>query len=193
MNMRHQLPWIASLLMIASLVGGCRSSADLSNPPGGTTLPATGFTETIHVESVEAIAAPPEHWRPEPLKSSDEHAHQVWLSPSGKTAYGIIRFKMPLPMGTDLALWAFLREMRRTEGAARLIDKRRDPQLPGLRFVAEGGLYTVRTNLMVSGLRGWAVYAGTLANEDIVSAELTLAEKAREHTAVNIPSPPSPR
>jgi hypothetical protein len=89
---------------------------------------------------------------------------------------------MPLPVGHNLALWGFLREMRRTEGEAELISKQWDENSGFLRFVAQGGLYVVRTNLSVSGTHGWACYAGTLKNEPIEPDELELAQIAREHT-----------
>jgi hypothetical protein len=114
--------------------------------------------------------------------------HQVWLAPSGNTAYGIIRFTLPIPIGTDLALWGFLREMKRTQGEASLVSKQWDQNLDGLRFVADGGIYRVRVNLFVDGWRGWAVYAGTRRDHEIVENELEVAEQAREHTIVGIGS-----
>lgn len=137
--------------------------------------------------SVEAVVTPPAGWRAEPLKSSARHKHQVWISPSGNTAYGVIHFRMPLPVGSALALrHGFLPEMKRAEGEARLISSQRDPALPGLRFVAEGGLYRLRANMMTRGWRGWAVYAGTLRAKEIVPDELERAERAREHTTVGL-------
>jgi hypothetical protein len=139
-------------------------------------------------EPVEAVVAPPAGWRQEPLKSSAKHNHQVWLSPSGNTAYGIIRFKLPWPVGPETVLrMGFLPEMKRTEGEATLISSERDSSLPGLRFVAEGGKYRLRTNLITRGWKGWAIYAGTLRQNEIVPDELTLAELAREHTSVGLP------
>jgi hypothetical protein len=145
-----------------------------------------GLTPPAPVESVSAICAPPDGWKAEPLKHSARHNHQVWLSPSGDTAYGVIRFTMPLPVGLDLALWGFMREMKRSEGEAVLISRESDPELPGLRFVAEGGLYRVRTNLLVHGRRGWAIYAGTLVAHPVNASELAQAEQAREWTRVMV-------
>ena len=87
----------------------------------------------------------------------------------------------------DLALWGFLNQMRASEGEGRLIEKKWDPNLDGLRFVAEGGQYTVRTNLFVHGFTGWAVYAGTLRAFPVNEAELQSAERARERTVVDLP------
>src|SRR3954469_22315269 len=88
-----------------------------------------------YVETVDATASIPVGWRAEPLKSSATHAHQVWLSPSGHTAYGIIRFKLPIPVGRDLALFGFLQNMKMSEGEANLISKEWDPNKKTLRFV----------------------------------------------------------
>lgn len=189
-------------MMVAVLVamtsaftgGGCQSRGarqmSLELPPDrlDPALPGPMLGALSPAEpnaDVEATVTPPAGWRAEPLKSSGKHNHQIWISPSGDTAYGVIRFKMPLPVGPDLALrLGILPEMRRTEGEARLISSQRDPDLPGLRFVAEGGLYRLRSNLITRGRRGWVVYAGTLREEEIVPDELALAELAREHTAV---------
>jgi hypothetical protein len=133
---------------------------------------------------VKAVVVPPVGWVAQPLKSSDQHKHQVWISPSGNTAYGVIYFTLPWPVGPDLALFGFLEQMRRTEGQATLISKQSDDQLPGLRFVAEGGLYTVRTNMIVDGFQGWAIYAGTVRGKPVNNEELTAAESAREQTQI---------
>jgi hypothetical protein len=138
-------------------------------------------------DTVEALVVPPVGWIAQPLKHSNKHDHQIWLSPSGSTAYGVIRFKLPLPVGPESVLQlGFLPEMKRTEGEATLLSSQRDPALPGLRFVAEGGQHLVRTNLMTRGFKGWAVYAGTLRDHPEVPEELALAELAREHTAVGV-------
>ena len=121
---------------------------------------------------VQAMVVPPVGWSAEPLKSSDQHTHQVWISPSRNTAYGVIYFSLPLPVGQDLTLWGFLQQMQKTEGRANLLSKEPDDQLPGLRFVAEGMIYTVRTNLIVSGFHGWAIYAGTINQKPVDDVEL---------------------
>ena len=123
------------------------------------------------------------------LPGGARHTHQVWQSPTGSTAYGVIHFRLPFPLGHELLLWAFMNEMRRDQGEARLLEKRWDANLGGIRFVTEGGLYRVRTNLMVRGFDGWAVYAGTLRSGPIRPDELALAERAREYTEVGVARP----
>ena len=81
----------------------------------------------------------------------------------------------------DLPDW-LNRHVRRSEGEATLISKKWDDKLPGLRFVAQGGRYVVRTNMTVRGFHGWACYAGTLRAEPVEADELKLAEEARERT-----------
>ena len=156
--------------------GGCAQHA-----PRAPTQPITNAT---YVESVDAWAVVPAGWHPDPLKSSATHKHQVWVSPTGHTAYGIIHFTMPLPVGHELALLGFLQNMKRTEGEANLLSKKWDSNLYAIRFVVVGGLYMVRTNLFVRGTEGWAVYAGTLRKEQIKPDELAQAEWAREMTRI---------
>ncbi|HSU67563.1 MAG TPA: hypothetical protein VLJ39_11870 [Tepidisphaeraceae bacterium] len=139
-------------------------------------------------DTVEALVVPPIGWIAQPLKHSNRHDHQIWLSPSGNTAYGVIRFKLPLPLSPESVLqMGFLPEMKRTEGEATLISSQRDPTLPGIRFIAKGGKHVVRTNLMTRGFKGWAVYAGTLRGQPENPDDLALAELAREQTAVGLP------
>jgi hypothetical protein len=173
------------LLILA--MAGCRNpplSSEVSSPEE---LAELGLSSSAYVQSVDAVCPVPHNWRAEPLKHSGNHTHQVWLSPSGDTAYGVIRFSLPLPLGHSFVLSQFLRQMRQSEGEAILLEEQWDPNLHGIRFVAEGGLYRIRTNLMVRGFRGWAVYAGTLRDKPVQPQELELAERARDHTAIGRP------
>ena len=70
---------------------------------------------------------------------------------------------------------------------ANLLSQKDDPNLPGIRFVAEGGEYTIRTNLIIVGWEGWAIYAGTRRSIPMIPAELDMAERAREHSQVGQP------
>jgi hypothetical protein len=85
--------------------------------------------------------------------------------------------------------------MKATEGSAILFTKSRDPNLPGLRFVAKGGIYRVRVNLIVRGWEGWAIYAGSLIHLPEQPDELRDAEAARDATVLGDPAiaqPPRP-
>jgi hypothetical protein len=144
------------------------------------------LTEPAPVASVLAECDPPIGWLPDPLKKDDRHTHQVWLSPSRRTAYGVIHFTLPLPVGVNIVYWQFLREMKRSEGEATLIERQNDPNLPGIRFVVDDPSYRTRFYLIVSGFEGWAVYAGTLRDQPIMPDELELAERARDHTVVGL-------
>ena len=177
------------LMLCASLAtgGGCvaRPRYAATAPAISTTAPTTqGLDEGDYVEAVEAVCMPPAQWIAQPLKRSSRHTHQIWLSPSGRTAYGVIHFGLPVPVGHELVLWYFMKEMRRVQGEAELLAKQWDPNLRTLRFVASGGRYTIRTNLSVRGFDGWAIYAGTLRDGPIEQNELDLAERAREHTVL---------
>src|SRR5437763_4400645 len=111
-----RLPIFLLLLAI-----GCTSSRRATQAPA--TAPSFQLSSSTFNQDVEAYVAPPIGWSPEPLKKSPRHTHQVWLAPAGSTAYGVIRFSLPLPVGYDVVLWGFLREMKRTQGEAILITK----------------------------------------------------------------------
>jgi hypothetical protein len=172
-------------LALLFLLAGCygRHIAATTQP----TSPLTGLSEPAPLEVVEAIVAPPLGWKPDPLKQSATHKHQVWISPTGNTAYGVIHVQMPLPLGPDLALIGFMSSMRKSEGEGILLEHHTDPALPGIRFVAEGGLYKLRAILVTRDWVAWAVYAGTLRGKPEIAGELNLAERAREATIIGLP------
>jgi hypothetical protein len=170
---------------------GCQSKYDniATYQPATQPLAVTGLSEPKPVPAVDALADPPDGWKAEELKKSKDHAHQVWLSPTGKTAYGIIHFGLPLPVPATWILDPFLTEMKKSEGEATLIGQpTKDDALPGVRFTVEGGDYKMRVNLICKGFRAWAVYAGTLRNQEEIPSELELAERAREKTQVGVPT-----
>jgi hypothetical protein len=189
---RRAVPFAAAAAIALGMIlpAGCqRTPLPRVILPDPQIDPAIAGLEYHHpVEMVEAVCAPPRGWRAEPLENTGRHAHKVWVSPTGHTAYGVIRINLPLPVGPDLVLRGFLREMRRSEGVANLLERNRDADLPGIRFIAEGARYTIHTNLVVHGRRAWAIYAGVLRNHDVLPDELALAERAREHTAVGLPA-----
>ncbi|HEV8604661.1 MAG TPA: hypothetical protein VGQ99_04810 [Tepidisphaeraceae bacterium] len=165
-------------------VGGCHHYYR----PRAVQPPMMGLMEPTPVETVQAMVTAPVGWKMEPLKSSERHMHQIWVSPSGETAFGAIRFRLPLPIGPSLLMGRFLAEMRRLEQTATVISREEDAELPGIRFVAEGGIHTVRVNLITHGFRGWAFYAGTYTGEAENKAELELAERAREASSPGLPA-----
>ena len=195
-------------IIFLGAAGGCASPHSSPQAPVTTAAPVLAYAtnrvgrglsdmtvaeqvlpDPVPYRPVEAMVAPPPGWLPDPLKSSSTHSHQVWISPSGNTAYGVIRMNLPLPfIGPDLVLRPFLEEMRRTEGEATLLGRRTDRRLPGpgIRFVAEGGEYKIRANLMTRGFRAWTVYAGTRRDAPEVPDELEQAEQARERTKIGL-------
>jgi hypothetical protein len=181
-------PILVLLLLAAASLTGCRSTspAPLARATTAPILRDPELTDPTAVPVVNAVCRPPVGWKLDPPKHSAQHDHLVWISPSGRTAYGVIYFHLPLPVGHELALWGFLNEMRASEGEAKLLQKNWDSNLNCLRFVAEGGQYTVRTNLFVRGWTGWAVYAGTLRAFAINAAELAVARRAREATEIGL-------
>jgi hypothetical protein len=170
------------LLLGAALGTGCVEHAQ-SEGFTATTAPAVATTQpTVYDPQVLADVCPPAGWRLDPPKVTPQHVHKTWISPTGDTAYGVIRFQLPFPVPDEGALWGFMRSMRASEGEATLLEKKADPALPGIRFVAEGGLYKVRVNLTTSGATGWAVYAGSLRARKENPAELEQAIASREAT-----------
>src|SRR5438045_438763 len=169
-----------ALLFIAVLMPAAGCQHHFRYMPRAVQRPMQGLTPPTPLETVGAMVTPPVGWTMQSLKASDRHFHQIWLSPSGQTAFGAIRFKLPLPVGPSLLLGRFLAEMRRLEQTANVISGEEDDELPGIRFVAEGTIHKVRVNLITHGFRGWAFYAGTFTGQPVNQAELELAERARE-------------
>lgn len=182
---------VAGLVLLA--LSGCghdmnSSTAALAGSP--TTRPVSeGLQPRRAVTSVETLSPIPVGWKPDPLKHSEQHDHQVWLSPTRHTAYGVIEFhNWLMPLASDRkVLDAVIDQMKRTQGDAKLVSVKEDPKLDGLRFVAAGRIYLVRGNLIKQGSRGWVVYAATRRSEPVIPSELTLAEQARDETVVGLP------
>jgi hypothetical protein len=165
--------------------GAVTASATLSASDAPSDASGGGLSDAVGSADLEAVVVPPAGWRPDPLKRSRNHTHQAWISPSGSTAYGVIRINLPLPfIGPETVLPRFISQMRQSEGEAKLLSRRNDSDLPGVRFVAEGGQYRLRANLMTRGFRAWTVYAGTLRDQPEEPQELQLAESAREQTRI---------
>jgi hypothetical protein len=176
--------------LLICCLGGCASHPHpnlAAMQAGWSGADARDLTPPFFDPDVVAVCDPPLGWKMDPPKTTADHVHKVWLSPSRATAYGVIHFSMPLPVGANLALGGFLDHMKKSEGNANLLSQQNDPNLPGIRFVAEGGKYTIRTNLMVDGWEGWAIYAGTLRGQPDLPNELDMAQRAREHTNVGRP------
>jgi hypothetical protein len=170
------------------LLAGCASS--LPSRPKATHANWTqspDLTTPAFDPAVLATCDPPVGWITRPIKVRPNSVHQSWVSPSGLTAYGVIQFTLPLPVGLNLALDGFLAGMRRTEGSADLVEKQDDPNLMCIRFVANGAAHCIRANLFVDGFKGWTVYAGTVAGKKIDEKELESAIRARENTVVGKP------
>ena len=186
---------VAALVIPAFFVlAGCHSDvavAPASQPVvSHEALLASQHFAPQYLDSVEARCTPPIGWRAEPLKQDNRRSHQIWVSPTGQTAYGVIRFSVPLPVGAELVLIGFLSELKRTEGNAVLIEKQWDSNHNVLRFVADSEQHRIRTNLVVRGFDAWAIYAATIRDESIDPDELSLAEKARDNTEVGPTQPP---
>jgi hypothetical protein len=193
------------MIGLSLMSGGCSAVPRASAVVGKTKIVAatTATTQTqaltqslessTVVESVEASCPVPVGWVAQPLKQGSNHNHQIWISPSGHTAYGVLFVSLPFPAGfipvryrLERVLDGFLGEMKRHEGRADLIERVDVPDQDGIRFVAEGGQYRVHANLLVRGARAWFIYAGTRQNQSLIPAELSIAERARDETKVDV-------
>ncbi|QOV87799.1 hypothetical protein [Humisphaera borealis] len=186
---------IATVLFLLLLATGCATPSPQPTATPPATLPSTrpqALTDPRYVEVVRATCTPPADWSAEPIKTTSISEHQVWISPSGATAYGVLNVRhllMPLA-SNERILGEFLDGMLKSEGAADLLEKQSDNSLAdgrgGIRFVARGGKYTVRACLTSSGRNAWIWYAGTLSGQPVIASELATAESAREQTSVGV-------
>ena len=181
---------VTTPLWALAAIAGCSQNQPLNSgfPALATTQPESteGLLPPQRIGALHVTSPLPVGWAPDPAKHTAEHEHQAWLSPTRRTAYGVITFSnWLLPLASDQAvLDKFLETMKKGEGEARLLNLQKNPKLGGLRFIAEGGQYTVRGNLVTHGTRGWVIYAGTLAKQPVMPEELDVAVQAREHTVL---------
>ena len=144
-----------------------------------STVPTTQNVRSF--EKFTAVIDPPVDWRYEQTSVAPSHEHVTWISPGNNTAVGIIYFRMPFPVGHELAFkYGFLAEMKRKEGVANLIEKHWDPQIQGLRFVTESRFFHTEAKFFVRGMQGWAIYAGTRLNNPVNDEEFETARNVRE-------------
>jgi hypothetical protein len=160
-------------------------------------LEDAGLAPVEWISTVEAAAPVPLGWKAEALKVQPRSKHQVWISPSGSTAFGVLNVQhFLMPLASDrMVMEEFLKGMKQTEGEAKLLEGPKEDRslgggIGGLRFVAEGGKYTVRANLVSRGTRAWIVYAGTERGKPFDLEELSRAEEARDRTVVGLTEPP---
>jgi hypothetical protein len=176
------------LLFFLSTLGasGCYSPGTLqhasANVSDADPTLRDGLEPSHALAAVSAWVDPPIDWQIDKFDADAQHSHVVWLSPTRDTAYGIVMMNLPLPVSPEIVLWAFLGHMKAADRRADLLRQSSAPELPGLRFEAESGLYHIRVNLTVHNWRAWAVYAGTLIDKPENADELSLAEKARDQT-----------
>jgi hypothetical protein len=143
-----------------------------------------GVSRAVRIDPLDAICVPPAGWKLDRSDDTKRYAQRVWVSPTGRTSYGVIHFTMPFPLGNSIALAGFLSELRRSEGDAHLISK--TPLEDRLAFVAEGGRYRVNGIIRTRGAAGWAVYAGTLRAGPLAFDEVSLAVHARDSTIAGL-------
>jgi len=162
----------AIVAMFATMLPGCASK----------THHATTTATAIRSDLLDALIDPPAGWTVQRADDTNRYVQRVWVSPTGRTSYGVVRFTLPLPVGNEIALNGFIAQMRQSEGEARLISQARDTAQDRLNFTAEGGRYRLDGIIVTRGFHGWVVYAGVLRNVPRAVDELELAVQARENT-----------
>jgi hypothetical protein len=175
----------ATIVPLAALAGCAHSNAPADFRPSArpaTTSPTTLPTAPLQTFSTfSAHANPPEGWTLSTTSVDDRHEHMTWVSPSGDTAVGVIYFKLPWPVGHEIAFrYGFLPEMRRGEGEAEVLEKNWDPAIEGLRFVVNSRNFRVSSKFLVRGLRGFATYSGTKRALPVNEVEERQAIEVRE-------------
>ncbi len=143
-------------------------------------------TSAQALSELGVIAEAPAGWTVRTVSQDARHTHLVWESPTGATAFGVIAFRMPWPVGHEAAFkYGFIASMRRAEGEANVLSKDWTDDRSELRADVEGGKFLVRMRFIVRGVRGWSIYAGTLRNQPINPDELTLAESSRNTASIS--------
>jgi hypothetical protein len=137
---------------------------------------------TVRVDELDTVVHPPLGWTVQRADDTNRYVQRVWVSPSGRTSYGVIRFTLPLPVSEEMALTGFLTRMRQSEGEAHLLSKKRDEAQDRLQFTAEGGRYRLDGIIVTRGFHGWVIYDGVLRNASPALDEVALAVQARENT-----------
>lgn len=176
------------------LTVGCAHRGDESSSRPLTTQPTTTHVDVLlpatYYDAVRAECRPPVGWTLQPAEKQPDSEHQLWVSPTGSTAYGVIvvrHWLMPLA-SDERVLGEFLKNMKASDGRADLLSKAHDGTLArgigGIRFDVTGGKYTLRASLVSTGQRAWVVYAGTLNAQPVNPTELQVAESARDHTVI---------
>lgn len=177
----NQILHRSAVVFLLVAMTGCATKYKRPSPPASS---ATSTPTTQPVREFKMFIAeidPPAGWQYKLNSQDHDHEHVTWVSPSGDTACGILYFRMPFPVGHELAFkYGFLAEMKRKEGVANVLTKEWDPKLPGLRFTVESKLYLTRGNFFVHGWEGWMVYAGTRLDRPVNETDLKIAERVRE-------------
>lgn len=175
---------LAHLALAPALVGAAGCAGPLNRGPTADApvalAPAIDLLPPEYVPDLRATVRPPAGWAKQPAEASLNSTTQLWLSPGGETAFGVIAFWLPLPVGTDAVVPVYLGEMRRRDGRADVVSRTDDDALGAVRVVADSDTFRTRTTILVRGLRGWAVWAGTLQSRPVNEATLAAAEAARE-------------
>lgn len=179
----------ALLLAAVALLGltiGCETSPQPTDfrpvsARSATQPSTTQRSDEVTFRMFSVFLTPPEGWTLKTTSLDDRHEHMTWVSPSGQTAVGALFFKLPWPVGHELAFrYGFLAEMRKREGEGEVLEKRWDPEIEGLRFIVNSKNFRVTAKFLVRGLRGFATYSGTKRAFPVNTSEEQEAIRVRE-------------
>jgi hypothetical protein len=129
------------------------------------------------------VPLPPEGWEADPLKRDDKSVRALWVSPTKATAYGVVSFDLPLPLGPGWTLPGFIAETQRVVGPTRLVSSSKDENSGGVQFAADLPLYKLEGVLWTRGFTGWVTYVSTEKSVPLQEAEYKAATTARDETA----------
>lgn len=177
--------WLVLFLTVA-MGWGC-TARRFGVLAGEETADIAGLGQVEPREDLHITARPPEGWIPSPIKLTAKTIHQIWISPTGSTAFGVIYAKLPLPVGPELALWGFMREMKKDQGEAELLDQEAVDHLNGVRFKARGKLYSIDAILYAEGWDCWIAYAGQYSDKQADAKEMAVAKLASERVVMGKP------
>ncbi len=176
--------------LVAICIAGCAQHTRSSATAPSASLapqPATRQSPAASAAQLGILPLPPAGFTPKPLEQDETSTQQVWVSSSKATAYGIVRFSLPLPVGPGFALPGFIAETAKKQGPTKLLASKAHPRSGGVEFTADLPLYHMRGILWTKGFTGWVVYASTDRSMPVDADDLAAALAARDATVPTNP------
>lgn len=150
-----------------------------------TVAPATQAADApkaLDDPELQAVCMPPAGWVDKGIKQGDNHIRRLWVNPAGTIGYGVVRARLPLPVGESMVLSAFISQVQQMQGKTTIVEKRSSDE--GLTFVAQSPTLRYEGRVHCQGLRGWIVFASALTDRPTDTQTLKVAEAARDATVL---------